>query len=58
MTQTALWLPNDMHRALKAAAGRLGMGAEIRKRLAEWQVFHDAGYRVESEPAIKRVVTP
>jgi hypothetical protein len=33
MTQTALWLPRDMHEQLKKAGGERGLGEEIRRRL-------------------------
>jgi hypothetical protein len=33
MVQTALWLPHEMHEALKKAGGERGLGEEIRRRL-------------------------
>ena len=33
MTQTALWLPHNMHKRLREAGGERGMGEEIRERL-------------------------
>jgi hypothetical protein len=33
MVQTALWLPREMHEALKKAGGERGLGEEIRRRL-------------------------
>jgi hypothetical protein len=43
MTQTALWLPRDMHERLKKAGGDRGMGDEIRRRL-------QASFGVEERP--------
>ena len=33
MVQTALWLPREMHEALKKAGGERGLGEEIRRKL-------------------------
>lgn len=55
--QTAIHLPIELMRKIRETCGERGMGAEIRRRLEEWQMLHDAGYRVEKIVSV-RVVKP
>lgn len=55
MVQSGVWLSVPMHEALQAAGGPRKVGVEIRKRLEEWQIFHDQGYRVTARPMVFKV---
>ncbi len=57
MTQTAVWLPTAVRDSIRAQYGERGLGKEIRRRLDEWQEFHDAGYRINTvtERRIERI---
>lgn len=46
MVQTAVWLPREMYADLQAVGGPRGLATEVRRRLEEWKVLHDQGYRV------------
>ena len=51
MVQSAVWLPIALHAEL-AKTGPRNLAKEIRRRLVEWQMFYDAGYRIQ-----QRIVT-
>ena len=54
MRQTAIWLPVDLRDELRQVGGKKGIGRELRRRLAEWKLLHEAGYRVVQQPVITK----
>ena len=56
--QTALRLPRAVHESIKLAGGERGLGDEIRRRLAEWEILQKAGYRVVWTVAVPMVEKP